>query len=118
MRGIKNSISNCIFYGVKWDEAHSNRKFTTDKDMMDVFRSLVDSGQWSDFYFYANKIYRQDKNVLNEYNLIRRKFKMQEIAYIYDDEYEEQDYVAWLIYNPERFCCLVAQAIEEGVIKV
>lgn len=69
-----------------------NRTFTTDKDMMDVFRKLVDSEKWINFYDFA--LWRHTSYSVEDGDLFSE----------------------WLFYNPERFCCLVAMALKEGVI--
>lgn len=74
------------------------RSFTTDKDKGDVFRKLVDNGKLQIFFFWLNsKHFMIDR--IHDYN-------------------KETSGIAYLFYSPERFCCLVAQAIREGVIKV
>ena len=60
--------------------------FTTDADMMALFRKLVNSLNFGAFQNFAYKRFDDPKN----YTLIE-----------------------WLFYNPERFCCLVAQWLEE-----
>jgi hypothetical protein len=71
----------------------SNRTFTTDADMMKVFRWLVDNGKWSDFFTW----------------FARRK----ETTTLY---LKHSTWPTWLFYDAERFCCLVAQCKMEGVV--
>jgi hypothetical protein len=75
----------------------ANRTFTDDSDMMKVFRWLVD-GKWEDFYKYIVPVYKKDNNI-GYYTIV---FGV--------------TIFAWLFYDAERFCCLVAEAKKEGVI--
>jgi len=89
-----DKTKKCIICGKKVSRYKTNRTFCTDKDMMDVFRKLVDRSEY-------------------------KKFKK---SYIVRDEWigahEKWDSLEdWLFYSPERFCKLVAMAIREGVIK-
>jgi hypothetical protein len=79
-------------------KSHQNRTFTTDADMMDLFRWLVDKGEWKDFTAFA---YEQWIESLK-----------------FPDTEEKEGfaiYVTWLFYKPDRFCWLVNKA-REGVI--
>ena len=71
----------------------SNRTFDTDADMMALFRKTVDNGKWfsceNSFWDYAFFVWRADR------------------------DNDQRDYSAWLFYDPARFCCLVAQWLEE-----
>jgi hypothetical protein len=71
-----------------------NRTFQTDDDMMEVFRCLVDNTKWGDFCDYATD-YFVDNDIGCGLDI----------------------FVAWLFYDSERFCVLVAMAKEEGAIK-
>ncbi len=73
----------------------SNRTFTTDTDMMKVFRWLVDNGKWASFSSYAMDVGLQDKT---------------------SPDFVTICFESWLFYDSERFCCLVAMAKKEGVI--
>jgi len=70
-----------------------NRTFDTDVDMMALFRKMVDNGKWfsceNSFWDYAFFVWRADR------------------------DNDQRDYSAWLFYDPARFCCLVAQWLEE-----
>lgn len=74
---------------------HVNRTFTTDPDMMKVFRWLVDSDKIYTFYDYCFVVW---------------------IEKIAPEEIDESFFIAWLFYDAERFNCLVAQCKMEGVI--
>jgi hypothetical protein len=63
-----------------------DRSFTTDADMMALFRKMVDTNKWVEFSHTAIEKFRKEK-VAGSYN-------------------------AWLFYEPERFCCLVAEWLE------
>ncbi len=69
-----------------------NCSFTTDSDMMKVFRWLVDNGKWVKFFMWADRKYWKTDSV------------------------EGITLVPWLFYDSERFCCLAAQAKKEGVV--
>lgn len=73
-------------------ETRSNRTFTTDADMMALFRKMVDNGKWfsceNSFWDYAFFVWRADR------------------------DNDQRDYSAWFFYDPERFCCMVAQWLE------
>jgi len=73
-----------------------NRTFTTDPDMMKAFRCLVDNGKWVDFldWVYCERYEQHIEKLFENICLFH----------------------AWLKYDAERFCCLVAQAKEEVVI--
>ncbi len=70
-----------------------NHTFTTPDDMHKVFTWLVDKGYHHDIYMYAESIYQKE---------VSRTVWVAEIF-------------AWLFYDAERFCCIVAIA-KEGVI--
>jgi hypothetical protein len=61
--------------------------------MMALFRKTVDNGKWfsceNSFWDYAFFVWRADR------------------------DNDQRDYSAWLFYDPERFCCMVAQWLEE-----
>jgi hypothetical protein len=83
-------------YALKYHlENNGNRSFTTDPDMMKVFRWLVDEEKWEKIRNYLMKYYGfallQDNTTL-------------------------KDYIAWLFYDAERFNVLAAEAKKEGVI--
>jgi hypothetical protein len=62
-----------------------NRTFTTDADMMALFRKMVDKEDWynfSDWARYGHTTFSQE-------------------------DFDELS--TWLFYEPERFCCLVAE---------
>ena len=82
-----------------------NRTFTTPDDMMKVFRWLVDNGKWEGFVISLSK---RVPLALPCINCKRRK-----IDCITLDGFLCPHFTAWLFYNPERFCCLVAQAKKE-----
>jgi hypothetical protein len=84
-----------------------NRTFTTPDDMMKVFRWLVDNGKWEKFGGYNNRD-------------CYARLRWRKEVYPYIDETSDNEYkcyLTWLFYNPERFCCLVAQAKKEGVLE-
>lgn len=66
------------------------RTFTTDADMMALFRKLVNSLNFGAFQNFAYKRFDDPRN----YTLTE-----------------------WLFYDPERFCCLVAEWIESNKTK-
>ena len=73
----------------------SQRSFTTDTDMLVVFRKIRDVGKWKEFHDYIG-----DKFVLTI-----------PIACIC---YHCAEFSEWLFLdNPERACCLVADFLEE-----
>ena len=64
-----------------------NRTFTTDADMMALFRKMVDKGEYDSFYLpLLSSLWHRKGDAL---------------------------FSTWLFYDPERFCCLVAQWLEE-----
>jgi hypothetical protein len=67
-----------------------NRTFTTDPEMMKVFRWLVDNGKWEDFWIYASGYGNSSFN--------------------------PHEFTAWLFCDSERFNVLVAMSKLEGVI--
>jgi transposase-like protein len=73
-----------------------NHSFTTDADMMKVFRWLVDNGKWNKFKYccVVNKAHLDDDS---------------DTAKIIEND-------TWLHYNSERFNVLAAMAKMEGVI--
>lgn len=73
-------------------EEHQNRTFTTDTDMLAVFRAIRDKGKWSEFSRYAGKHWLKDEDAWNE----------------------ETPFEVWLFLdNPERACVLAAMWWEE-----
>ena len=66
-----------------------DRTFTTDADMMAVFRKLAEKCEWEKFYQWAMPKYA-------------------EIEKIYTGVMQQR-FVAWLLHDPERFCSLVAE---------
>jgi hypothetical protein len=84
--GIVNSYIHC---------SNMNRTFTTDANMMAVFRKIRDKGKWADFINYARIAYK------NSFNLLWK--------YVWEEKFTE-----WLFLdNPERACCLAAMFLEE-----
>lgn len=71
---LENHIEDC------------NRTFTTDPDMMTLFRKMVDSLKFGAF---------------------------QNFAYKHFNEYPNYTLTEWLFYDSERFCCLVAEWLKE-----
>jgi len=69
-------------------KTRSNRTFTTDTDMMVVFRKLVDTGKYDIFKFTI-------------------KTKLTFVLPI--GTFKEE----WLFYEPERFCWLVSEWMKE-----
>jgi hypothetical protein len=82
-----------LYLGEPWTLSYNMRSFTTDADMMALFRKTVDNGKWfsceNSFWDYAFFVWRADR------------------------DNDQRDYSAWLFYDPARFCCLVAQWLEE-----
>lgn len=65
-----------------------DRTFDTDADMMALFRKIVDKGEYDSFYLpLLSSLWHRKGDAL---------------------------FSTWLFYDPERFCCLVAQWLEEG----
>jgi len=88
---------NCGYRCVKCGDTYvANHTFTSDADMMALFRKMVDEGEW---YLFENSILVHDK-----YQTTRNKRLSQK----YPDGY----FNAWLFYDPERFCNLVAEWLE------
>jgi len=82
--GIVNSYIHC---------SNMNRTFTTDANMMAVFRKIRDVGKWSEFDNFCYRIYKSGVFT-------------QTIDYIIR-------YNPWLFLdNPERACCLAARFLE------
>jgi hypothetical protein len=75
-----------------------HRTFTTDTDMMKVFRWLK-TGTWVDWFNFKDFV-----KVKWEKDFWERKEELRE------------PFEYWLMSDAERFCCLVAQAKLEGVI--
>ena len=65
-------------------ETRSNRTFDTDADMMALFRKMVDKKEYDRFRFTTKE---------------RLTFALP--VGVFDEQ--------WLFYDPERFCCLVAE---------
>lgn len=84
-------VFSCVNCGYTPNEIQDNynRTFDTDADMTTLFRRLVITGDW---HSHSNK------NSLWKYSYDT-----------WEKTTKEQDYVAWLFYDPERFCCLVAE---------
>lgn len=72
------------------------RTYTTDSDMMEVFRCLVGNRKCDIFIDWVSRKTTHYK----ECNCFR----------------EWCQFFAWLFYDAERFCCLTAMAKKEGVI--
>ena len=68
------------------------RTFTTDADMMKVFRWLVDNGKWEKFLMWATNKYWAEDN---------------------DNGFT---FLPWLFYDSERFCFLAAEAKKENIV--
>lgn len=83
-------VYNCI--ARTWTPSHEIKTstFTTDTDMMKVFRWLVDNGKWEDFWIYASG-----------YG---------------NSSFSPHEFTAWLFCDSERFNILVAMSKLEGVI--
>ena len=81
------------FYCLKCDQQtwQGNRTFTTDADMLVVFR-IFDKGKWDEFYWWAVKYFTESKDDIGGGN---------------------SSYMRWLLDNPERACCLAAMFLEE-----
>ena len=78
---------NCGYRCVKCGDTYvANRTFRTDADMMALFRKIVDSLNFGAF---------------------------QNFAYKHFNEYPNYTMTEWLFYDPERFCNLVAEWLEE-----
>jgi hypothetical protein len=73
-----------------------NRDFTTDSDMMKVFRWLVVNGKWDKFISFAT-----GKYIIAVQNIHKSHVEM----------------YAWIFYDAERFNVLAAMAKKEGVLK-
>jgi hypothetical protein len=84
--GICKKCGTCV------EGHHPNRTFTTDADMVDLFRWLVRRGKWNEFEEYA---YDRFSNEIDNSGF---------------------DTATWLFYDPSRFCWLVNEAREKGVI--
>jgi hypothetical protein len=77
--GIVNSYIHC---------SNMNRTFTTDANMMAVFRKIEGNGLWDFYMLFVDKVYRESKSYVG--------------------------LTAWLFLdNPERACCLAAMWLEE-----
>jgi len=78
----------------------SNRTFTTDKDMLAVFRKIRDKGKWAIFYSRTMQIWYSEEEQDLESNL--------------EDYGYEACFSRWLFLdNPEQACCLAAMFLEE-----
>lgn len=75
---------------------YAHRTFTTDADMMALFRKMVDKGEW---FMHGNKY--DDSFCVYSY-----------VIYGLQHADDPSEYTAWLFYEPERFCCLVAEWLE------
>ena len=78
----------CKKCGQCFESHRLNRTFTTDADMMDLFRKLTDKDVFNSFYSWV----------------------MWKHTYWSIKNYEEM--IKFLFYEPERFCCLVAEWLE------
>ena len=87
---------NCGYRCVKCGDTYvANRTFTTDADMMALFRKMVDESQLhgaDSFLDWADTVW--DKAGMK---------------IILDDD---ENFISWLFYDPERFCNLVAEWLE------
>ena len=76
---------------IKWGsgyDVNGNRTFTSDSDMLAVFRKIRDDGKWGRFWDWAY------------------------IRFVFNDDMG--DNASWLFLdNPERACCLAADFLEE-----
>ena len=76
---------------IKWGsgyDVNGNRIFTSDADMLAVFRKIEGNGLWDFYMLFADKVYRESKSYVG--------------------------LTAWLFLdNPERACCLAAMWLEE-----
>lgn len=79
-----------LYLGEPWALLYNMRSFDTDADMMALFRKLVNSLNFGAFQNFAYKRFDDPRN----YTLTE-----------------------WLFYDPERFCCLVAEWIESNKTK-
>jgi len=92
-------IVNDIFYSKQYyPMVYKNRTFTTDADMMKVFRSLK-TETWVDWFNFKNFA----------------KIKWEKDFWARKEELREP-FEYWWMSDSERFCCLVAQCKMEGVI--
>ena len=82
---------------IKWGsgyDVNGNRTFTSDSDMLAVFRKIRDDGKWREFSGYC-------------YFLYRHGVFIQEIDF-------RISFIEWLFLdNLERACCLAAMFLEE-----
>lgn len=89
----KYTRQRCLNCKKSLDGHVKNRTFTTDTDMMALFRRMVDNKEWfnsdNNFWDYAFYIWQADRSN------------------------DKQDYSAWLFYIPERFCFLVSKWLRE-----
>lgn len=75
-------------YGCGMMREVTNRTFTTDADMLAVFRKIEGNGLWDFYMLFVDKVYRESKSYVG--------------------------LTAWLFLdNPERACCLAADFLEE-----
>jgi hypothetical protein len=71
-------------YPITWQPS----TFTTDTDMLAVFRKIEGNGLWDFYMLFVDKVYRESKSYVG--------------------------LTAWLFLdNPERACCLAAMWLEE-----
>ena len=79
----------------KWGsgyDVNGNRTFTSDADMLAVFRKIRDVGKWDEFYWWSVKYFTESKDDIGGGN---------------------SSYMRWLLDDPERACCLAAMFLEE-----
>ena len=82
---------NCGYRCVKCGDTYvANRTFDNDADMMALFRKIVDNLKFGAF---------------------------QNFAYKHFNEYPNYTMTEWLFYEPERFCWLVSEWLEETQCK-
>jgi hypothetical protein len=73
-----------LYLGEPWTLSYNMRSFTTDADMMALFRKMVDNKEYDKFRFTTKE---------------RLTFALP--VGVFDEQ--------WLFYDPERFCYLVAE---------
>ena len=76
-------------YGIGIMRESKNRTFTSDADMLALFRKLAEKCEWEKFYQWAMPKYAEIKKIYT--GVMQQRF------------------VAWLLENPERSCSLVAE---------
>jgi len=90
---LVHSICNKCF---QWFGSNDNvnRTFTTPQDMWDLQMKLINSGEWNDFYVFAQKHWRK---------AIKAEWYYFNMSGLW----------AWFLSDIPRFCCLVAMWKEE-----